>query len=436
MTRLTPLAVLAMAGLAMLPAPAAAQSVGITAAVNQTAVGTPPAAKPRTLVLGDKVIHNERIETNGKGLLQILLVDGTSFTVGPNSSLAIDSFVYDPAAGTAKVAATLGKGVFRFIGGKTSKSPDGAILNTPVGTVGIRGGIGDFDFSGQPGIPFHIDMLFGDSITLTDHGTTVGRLFRSGYSLAIGPGGKVVVQKTPPGWTKALQQAMAGHGNTTGGGHGSNDNATRTALARALGSPLPGTLQLPRDVTPPGTQLAGAPSLPPLPFNPPELTSGTSTWAEIDNSSLAGAGAVYTGDASARLDITPDEGKPLSADWSGRFLLGYYFAREDGGGFFALRDNDNQEPGAVIPIDPIKTSGPAIFSGQMTSGDEQSWLQTGVTGQFFNTPAGIAHGVGGTFSINGQNVDTQLPGSDSIYGNVTATGTFGGTLQGTSQVPP
>src|SRR4051794_25344892 len=83
-----------------------AQSVGVAAAVNQSALGTAPSAKPRLMSLGDKVIHNEKIETNSIGLLQILLADGTSFTVGPNSSMSIDSFVYDPDAGTAKVVAT------------------------------------------------------------------------------------------------------------------------------------------------------------------------------------------------------------------------------------------------------------------------------------------------------------------------------------------
>ena len=144
-------AVLIAVGLLPVAAGAAlGQSVGVTAAVNQNAIGTPPSDKPRTMVLGEQVIHDEKIVTDGKGLLQILLADGTSFTVGPNSSMAIDSFVYDPNAGTAKVVATLGKGVFRFIGGRTSKTTDGAVLNTPVGTVGIRGGISDLDFSGHP----------------------------------------------------------------------------------------------------------------------------------------------------------------------------------------------------------------------------------------------------------------------------------------------
>src|SRR6185437_6328890 len=206
-------------------APALAQSVGVAAAVNQSALGTPPGTKTRTLSLGDKVIHNEKIATNGKGLLQILLADGTSFTVGPNSNMTIDSFVYDPDADTAKVVATFGKGVFRFIGGRTSKSPDGAILDTPVGTVGIRGGIGDFDFSGHHGVPPHIDMLFGDSITLTRGGRQLGHLYQNGYSIVIGADGITVIP-TPAAWTDQFHAALAGHPGAGHGGPGHNAAST------------------------------------------------------------------------------------------------------------------------------------------------------------------------------------------------------------------
>ena len=117
--------------------------------------------------------------------MQLLLADGTTFTVGPNSSLVIDSFVYDPAAGTAQVAATLTKGVLRFIGAATSKTPDGVAITTPVGVVGIRGGVTDINMNPPAGIPPHISMIFGNSVTLTNGGQLLGRLFEAGYSLAL-----------------------------------------------------------------------------------------------------------------------------------------------------------------------------------------------------------------------------------------------------------
>lgn len=193
-----------------------AQPVGTAAAVNQNSHGTPPNRSIRTIVLGEKIIHNERIETDTKGLLQILLADGTTFTVGPDSHLTIDSFVYDPDAGAAKVTASLGKGIFRFIGGKTSKTPDGVRLNTPVGTVGIRGAIADMAFGLGNGMPSHIDLSYGDGITLWRPDGKPVRLYKAGFSIVI-EGSTLRIHRTPEWWTGFFQGLISG-ANGEGGG--------------------------------------------------------------------------------------------------------------------------------------------------------------------------------------------------------------------------
>src|SRR5690606_9486166 len=99
-----------LASLCLLPLAATetfAATAGVTAAVNQNAKSTPPGGAVRTVVLGANVVQDETIETDGGGLVQILLADGTTFTVGPNSAITIDRFVYDPDANTAQVSATI-----------------------------------------------------------------------------------------------------------------------------------------------------------------------------------------------------------------------------------------------------------------------------------------------------------------------------------------
>ncbi|KAB0682934.1 FecR domain-containing protein [Aureimonas leprariae] len=210
------LATLLLAGVA---APAGAQNVGITSAVNQQARGTPPSQAVRTLALGDNIIFNERIDTNPIGLLQILLADGTAFTAGPNSSLTIDRFVYDPNRGTAEVSATLTKGVFRFIGGKTSKTPNGVRINSPVGTIGIRGAVVDIAMGGRG--DGTVSMVFGREVTLTGPNGQTNRVYEPGYSIVVetGPDGKQTRQvvKTPPAAAGQIQTALAGRPGTTGG---------------------------------------------------------------------------------------------------------------------------------------------------------------------------------------------------------------------------
>jgi len=60
-------------------------------------------------------------------------------TIGPNSNLVIDDFVYNPNAGGGRFAASLTKGALRFVGGQISHTA-GATINTPVASLGIRGG--------------------------------------------------------------------------------------------------------------------------------------------------------------------------------------------------------------------------------------------------------------------------------------------------------
>lgn len=228
-------ALIAAAGLMALAVavdPADAARVGVTTAVNQDA-RTPVAGKGmKTIALGDEVIRDQVINTDDNGLVQILLADGTAFTVGPNSSLTIDSFVYDPAAGTAKVSASLTKGFMRFIGGRTSKTAGGATIRTPIGTAGIRGAVVDIDLGaigqrlgkarsrkdkkgGQGSNPPHVSLIFGKEVTLTA-GSVSNRLFKAGYSVVV-DGGRHAVTRTPPAFLSAMQSRLAGRDGTQGG---------------------------------------------------------------------------------------------------------------------------------------------------------------------------------------------------------------------------
>ncbi|WP_422102718.1 FecR family protein [Vreelandella sp.] len=193
------------------------EHAGVTAAVNQQAQGQPPGGDVRTIALGDNIVLDERIDTSDQGLVQLLLADGTAFTIGPNSSLTIDRFVYDPQAGTAEVAASLGRGVFRFVGGRTSKTPGGVSLDTPVGTVGIRGAVADLDFSPlEAGLEARIGLVFGDEITLSGHQRRE-RLYTAGYSIEVSRDGQSRVVTTPPDAATRIQSVLAGRPGSSGG---------------------------------------------------------------------------------------------------------------------------------------------------------------------------------------------------------------------------
>lgn len=235
--------------------PAMAGTAGVTAAVNPEARGTPPGGAVRTIVLGDNILTDEKIDTGPGGLVQVLLADGTTFTVGPNSSLTIDKFVYDPNANTAQVTASLARGVFRFIGGRTSKTEGGVEINTPVGTVGIRGAVADISLTpnGQE-LKAQIDLLFGKEVTLTGPGGLLERIYKAGYSIIIGQDGRPKLVKTPPGAAGGIQQALAGKPGT----HGGTGNPPTDDQVGNSGVPGDNSDKTPHDNAPPD-------------FTPPDL---------------------------------------------------------------------------------------------------------------------------------------------------------------------
>ena len=121
--------------------PAEADKVGVAAAVNPDAFSSLSGSPQSQLNIGKSIFFNERINTTTSGLVQVLLVDGSTFTVGPGSDLVIDKFIYDPKKQTGQVVASFSKGVMRFVGGKISKNEDGVTVKTPAGALAIRGGM-------------------------------------------------------------------------------------------------------------------------------------------------------------------------------------------------------------------------------------------------------------------------------------------------------
>ena len=155
------LAVLAVLGPSL---PAVADKVGVAAAVEPDAFSSLSGAPNKQLNIGKSIFYNERINTTASGLVQVLLVDGSTFTVGPNSNLVIDKFVYDPNKKTGEVVATFSKGAMRFVGGRLSKNDGGVTVKTPAGSLAIRGGIVQAAFTGNAHI---ISFLYGDYAKLT-----------------------------------------------------------------------------------------------------------------------------------------------------------------------------------------------------------------------------------------------------------------------------
>ncbi len=122
---------------------AQSKPVGVNAAIrNNVQIKTASDTGLRRAVLRERVSLGDNIQTAQASVLQILLLDRTSFTVGANARVKIDRFVYDPDRKASAVAASVAKGAFRFMSGKTLRgAPGQSSVTTPVASIGIRGTI-------------------------------------------------------------------------------------------------------------------------------------------------------------------------------------------------------------------------------------------------------------------------------------------------------
>src|ERR1700729_2158592 len=137
-------------GAVLASAAARADTVGTAGAVNTSSSGTAPGAPTRVIEIGTQVVENEKIQTTGTGSVQVLFIDKTTLNVGPNSTLVIDRFVYNPATTRGELAVSLSKGMLRVVGGIATHS-EGATIRTPVAAIGLRGGIAIISHSAAKG---------------------------------------------------------------------------------------------------------------------------------------------------------------------------------------------------------------------------------------------------------------------------------------------
>ena len=134
----------ALAALLFADAAEAAVQAGVAAAVRGDVDLTPVVEQVvRPIDSGEDVFLGDALKSHEQSGMQLLLLDETSITMGPNADLTVDEFVYDPATGAGEVAASLAEGVFRFVTGKTARGdPQAMTLKVPFGVIGVRGTIG------------------------------------------------------------------------------------------------------------------------------------------------------------------------------------------------------------------------------------------------------------------------------------------------------
>ena len=92
------------------------------------------------LLSGSKIFYGDTIVVKPKSNAQILFLDETVMTVGEDTELTIDDFIYDPKTNNGNFVTNIKSGVVKTISGKISeKNPENLEIKIPNGSLGVRG---------------------------------------------------------------------------------------------------------------------------------------------------------------------------------------------------------------------------------------------------------------------------------------------------------
>lgn len=106
-------------------------------ATIQTVGRTNSVQQGQTIALGDV------ITTGQSGQVQLLFQDDTKIAISANSRLVIENILFNSPSTASTFTVNAVGGAFRFLSGNSEKSAYS--VNTPNGTMGIRGTVFDFD---------------------------------------------------------------------------------------------------------------------------------------------------------------------------------------------------------------------------------------------------------------------------------------------------
>jgi len=89
---------------------------------------------------GDPIYATDTLRTSADGSLGVTMRDDTRLSLGPNSEVKVDRYVYAPGEGGLGMVLKFVRGVAVYVSGRMAKiAPDSVRLEAPAAIVGVRG---------------------------------------------------------------------------------------------------------------------------------------------------------------------------------------------------------------------------------------------------------------------------------------------------------
>ncbi|MBK1870878.1 FecR family protein [Aestuariivirga sp. YIM B02566] len=148
---------------------------------NTVQTSTTVSASGRVLEKSSPVFFNDILRSNATGIGQFIFNDGGRLAIGPSATVTIDKSIYKGGKSVQQASIQASKGAFRFISGAFSVKK----INTPYGTIGIRGTA--FDFTIRNGRVYI--LLFRGAVSFCRGGNC--KTLRSSCDYLVAGGGKI-----------------------------------------------------------------------------------------------------------------------------------------------------------------------------------------------------------------------------------------------------
>lgn len=122
-----------------LPAIAEEPAIGYVKTVKGDAMVISGAQQTKATV-GTPIAAGSKLKTGSSGSMGVTFKDNTVMSIGPNTELTVDEYLYSPNQGKLKLGATMAKGTLAYLSGAIAKiKPEAVTVKTPTGTIGVRG---------------------------------------------------------------------------------------------------------------------------------------------------------------------------------------------------------------------------------------------------------------------------------------------------------
>jgi len=192
------------------PSDAAPIQIGRSILVVKDVDGQLGDAPAHRLKINDDIVFSEDITTGADAKTVIEFRDGSTFEIGADAVIRIDSFIFNPEESTSHKAVQVTRGVFRYVSGYVASDQDTKIT-TPAGEMGIRGSvvegivdpsIPDFVYVGEGNATFtngagSSDLVAGASIAVPS-ATTLPMAAASMPAAVAAQAVQVIERRLPP----------------------------------------------------------------------------------------------------------------------------------------------------------------------------------------------------------------------------------------------